>query len=477
MKRKVLSCVIIYVGIAILEKVMKKLVFYGLLLFCGSYVLLFSQENNKEEVLFNSSFVKLWELQLPGSHDKYDTDWIFSPGNKYLFGSSDGFQATDTNTIYKFDAQTGELIKIYPHFYKEELVNFQVSKKYNYLISYGKGLKIMDIETDSIVFSFKGINNRDRIRSIQISANDSLLFFNRAMHSGWAKDYIVDSIYCMRLSDFKIIKKIGEKRDKQYLQPEYTFGLIGFSTDLKYLYIFSRNYWQETTIKILKYDVEKDTFIDTLKTQIGRTVFSNNGKLFISQLDNTLFWIDCDSKEKMKPNFITDSSWEMDSYVPMRLDGTEKYLFVKTNKGTERIYSVETLELIVEEPKQFFSNLNLVEEISSDNRMLIASFSPRVICYSMNPDSILSSIKTTNIQTKINIQNDNLIINDSEFVGQQLKCELTDINGKMIEQYDIAITKERAEYLLPIQNLPNGLYLLNIRINNFNQTFKILRNR
>ncbi len=47
----------------------------------------------------------------------------------------------------------------------------------------------------------------------------------------------------------------------------------------------------------------------------------------------------------------------------------------------------------------------------------------------------------------------------------------------MIEQFDIAITKERTEYLLPIQNLSNGLYLLNIRTNNFTQTFKILKDR
>ncbi len=410
MKRKVLSCVIIYVGIAILEKVMKKLVFYGLLLFCGSCVLLFSQENNKDEVLFNSSFVELWSkpTELSGT-----IDFIFSPDNKYLFRSRSSFSSTkDTNIICKYDAQTGELLKIYSHFFGEEEVNFQVSKKYNYLITYGNGLKIMDIDSDSILYEFKGINDRDWIGAVMLTENDSLMFFNRAMHAGWAKDYIVDSIYCMRLSDFKIIKKIGEKRDKQYLQPEYSFDILGFSADLKYLFIFSRDYMQETTIKILKYDAEKESIIDTLKTQFGNNVFSKNGKLFISQPDNTLFWIDCNSKEKMVKNYITDSNWKLQyPYNTIRFDGEEKYLFVATNKGTERIYSIETMELLLEKPKIYFASNFNVKEMSSDNSMLVDAIKdPRFIIYSMDPDSILSSLQTTNIQTKINIQNDNLII-------------------------------------------------------------------
>ncbi len=442
------------------------------LMVCTTNILLFSQENNKEEVLFNSSFVKLWELQLPGSHDKYDTDWIFSHGNKYLFGSSNGFQATDTNTIYKFDAKTGKLLKIYPHFYKWELVNFQVSKKYNYLISYGNGLKIMNIDSDSILYEFKGINDRDRIRNVLISENDSLMFFNRSLFSEGV-DNIADSIYVMRLSDLKMIKIIGDRRDNQLTN---TVSLLGFSNDLKYLYIYSRDRWDFFPSMILKYDVEKDSIIDSLNIQVGDRILTKKGKLFISQPDNKLLWIDCNSKEKMTKNYITDSSWILQFYIyNMRIDGKEKYLFVGTNKGTERIYSVETLELLLEREKQYFADYNIVQEISSDNSMIIEAQYPKLICYSMNPDSILSSIQTTNFQTKINIQNDNLIINDSEFIGQQLKCELSDINGKMIEQFDIAITKERAEYLLPIQNLPNGLYLLNIRTNNFNQTFKILK--
>ncbi len=118
----------------------------------------------------------------------------------------------------------------------------------------------------------------------------------------------------------------------------------------------------------------------------------------------------------MKKNYITDSSWKLNyHYKNMRLDGEEKYLFVATNAGTERIYLAETMELLIEKPKIYFSNRNIFDKISSDN--------------------------------------------------------------KMFKKFEIAITNNITEYLLPIQNLPSGLYLLKISTNNFNQTFNILRDR
>ncbi len=444
MKRKVLSCVIIYVRIAKLEKVMKNLVLLLMLLFCGSS--LFAEE------IPNGDGDLIWEQDIS---PRFVRDAKFHPITGNII-------AAVNHEIWEIDVKDGHKIRVFeggpatgPYDQFERLQITSDGKTMVTGMGGGiKGLIIWDYESGKIRRVFDKVFPWQKCLGI-FPDNNRVVLFCTSIPNSTGKHYLV--IYDM-LKD-SIIK--SENTNSKLIQQ------MSLSKDGKYLAVGCWNS-NENKYKMELWDAETLTHIRDFGEAFSANEFwdvkiSNDNKYFGFLANNKYYFYDFDGKViNLAPNaetysFCFDDSNKFIVYgdvidniyqvnVKQISNNKIKYQYIKTQPF---------LNFTLNSKNQFFSGYSTLRLFS--NHWFTVDVNEE------NPEVF-----------KINYFNNKLTIENS--IGLMInKINITDITGKII--YSKKNELNSIDIVTLDMLLKNGVYFATIHTANgkiYSQKFIVI---
>jgi WD40 repeat protein len=347
--------------------------------------------------------------------------------------------------IYEIDGSNGKLIKELPVTIDAmEFSSIDISSDGSKLAVSWNQIVIIDLQTFSTL-------NFKRASLVKFVPNSS-----KIIYSG------IGSQPSTNGSDSSIVILDLETQQRSYIKTEEMITKIAFSPDGRFIAsggsgkdVFGKSYvslklWDANTLKLIN-ELEK---IDNVSFNFERIEFSNNSKIvgFLPLNGQVSF-------------FNTESSTLFRKYdqnvYPFKRFG--RFCFIKdslitftsiTGPGTfllnnyeEKLYKVG--DYLAQSGLNYSNNLDAI----------ILGTTSKLYAYSLS--KIITSISEEKNQTSINAVYSKgiLTIKCPYSIGNQVKIEIFDINGKMVRQ--LKSQANNSEIRVPLI-LPRGTYILNI---------------